>query len=442
MNVSVIGGTGYVGLVTGIGLAVMGNRVICADIDENRIENLNKGIFPIYEEGLEELLAKAQKNGEIIFTKCIKTAIVQSEILMIAVGTPEGKYGGTDMTQVLRALKAISNHIDRYKIIVMKSTVPVGTGQMIKSFIQSNLKNPSITFDVASNPEFLREGSAVSDFMNPDRIVIGTDNPKAEEALKTLYAPFQKPIVSTDIASAEMIKYACNTYLATRVSFINEIAEICGKVGADVRSVIEGMKYDKRIGGHYLSPGPGFGGPCLSKDLKSLIHFGSRSGANTGVLKAVLRRNELQVSNIANIIQASLASIRNKKVAILGLSFKAGTDDIRNSPSLNLIERLSEANIQLTAYDPVVKRLPDSFEAKVRIASDLKGALENADCAVIMTDWEEFIGMDLKQIYALMRTPVLLDARNAISAKKAKDCGFTYMNNNKTSLRASFCTMP
>lgn len=426
MRISIIGGTGYIGLVTGIGLAVKGHHVICADIDRAKIEKLDRGILPIYEEGLDVLLREAKKYGNIRFTDCIRTAAAESDILMIAVGTPEGVNGETDMSQLISALVSVASAIDRHKTIVIKSTVPVGTCDMAVSIVRKNLKSQSVSFDLVSNPEFLREGSAVKDFMHPDRIVVGTSDDYTAHIMKELYKGFDCPVVITDRRSSEMIKYACNSYLAARISFINEIADVCENVGADIHSVIDGMKYDKRIGGHYLSPGPGFGGPCLHKDIRSLIKFGGEAGAEVGMLKAVLARNERQAGNIVRYICSVLKSIKNKKVALLGLSFKAGTNDTRNSPALMLAEKLLEANCRVSAYDPKVRRLPEPLNSSVLIAHSIEEAAVNADCIVIMTEWDEFASMDLDALYQVMRHANIVDARNVISPERASEAGFRY----------------
>lgn len=426
MRVSIIGGTGYIGLVTGIGLAAKGHRVICADIDHSKIEKMGKGILPIYEEGLDDLLQKAKKDGNISFTDNIHTAVRESDILMIAVGTPEGINGETNMNQLLDALKSVASSMDRHKTIVIKSTVPVGTSDMAAAFIKRHLKASSISFDLLSNPEFLREGSAVKDFMNPDRIVIGSYDSDAAQKVRELYSGFDCPFIVTEPRSAEMIKYACNSYLAARISFINEIAEICEKTGADIQSVTDGMKSDKRIGGKYLNPGPGFGGPCLHKDIRSLIHFGEQAGADAVMLKAVLGRNEKQVGNIIHSIGTLLKGLKNRKVAVLGLSFKAGTDDTRNSPAITLIRLLAEAEYKVSAYDPKVRKIEDPLKSSVIMAQSIDEAAANADCIVVMTEWEEFTVMDLDALNRIMRHAYIVDARNVISPERASKAGFQY----------------
>lgn len=437
MKIGIIGGTGYVGLVTGLGFAAKGHQVVCADIDSAKIERIKSGELPIYEKGLEELLISAVKNKRISFTDCIKEAVVCCDVIMIAVGTPEGKNGKADMSYFFKAVKSVVKCINsinpcdgksgNYKVIVAKSTVPVGTCELARMLVHNGLKSTFVEVDVASNPEFLREGNAVDDFLNPERIVIGSYNERTSEIMKELYAQFEAPIIFTDPKSAEMIKYACNAYLASRISFINEIAEICAKTGADINGVIEGMKYDHRIGKHYLSPGPGFGGPCLSKDLKSLINFASNANANVDMLKSVLKRNNIQISNIAREILHELRFMEGRKIAILGLSFKKDTDDTRNSPSLLLIQKLIDTNAKIFVYDPKVNSLSKDLGSKVYFANTAYEAVDEADCMVVMTEWDEFKNLDLKFIFSIMKTPFIYDARNIIDMKYAADIGFSYM---------------
>lgn len=426
MRISVIGGTGYIGLVTGIGLAAVGHNVTCADIDRLKIEKMKKGILPIFEEGLEELLRKARAEGSVRFTDCVRTAVSESDVLMIAVGTPEAPNGETDMSQMENALVSAASFMDRHKTIVIKSTVPVGTCDWAVSLVRKNLRSQSISFDIVSNPEFLREGSAVKDFLHPDRIVVGTSDAYAANIMKEIYKSFDCPLIMTDRRSSEMIKYACNSYLASRISFINEIADICERVDGDIHSVIEGMSYDKRIGGHYLNPGPGFGGPCLHKDIHSLINFGGKAGADVGMLKAVLERNDRQIGDLVNHINVALKKIKNKKIAVLGLSFKAGTDDIRNSPAILLIKKLLDSNCRVSAYDPKVHSLPEPLNSSVSMARSIREAVLNADCLVVMTEWDEFAAMDLDALYQLMRHARMVDTRNVVSPEKASEAGFEY----------------
>jgi UDPglucose 6-dehydrogenase len=426
MNVSIIGGTGYVGLITGLGLAIHGNEVICMDNDTRKITALNMGELPIYEEGLAELLKEATVRNKVFFTDCLKTAVNKSEIIMIAVGTPESKNGETDLSHLVQALKSVAHQMDSYRTIVIKSTVPVGTCDMARMIIKDNLKNRFIPFDVVSNPEFLREGNAVKDFLMPERIVIGVDAPESEAIMRTLYETFGVPIVLTDTRSSEMVKYACNAYLATRISFINEISEISEKVNADIHAILEGMKLDKRIGGLYLNPGPGFGGPCLSKDLKSLISFASKANAELPLFKAVLERNEVQISNIIEYVISELKDIRGKNIAVLGLSFKAGTNDTRNSPAVHLLAKLTDTKIRIHVYDPVVRSIDEPLNSRVIFAKNIEDTVRNADCLIVMTEWPIFKELDLEMVYNLMRTPLIVDTRNIFSYDKATGLGFRY----------------
>ena len=426
MNVSIIGGTGYVGLITGLGLAIHGHNVICMDTDTRKIEALNNSELPIYEAGLEELLKEATDRKQVVFTSCLKTAVSQSEIIMIAVGTPESKNGETDLSHLVQALKLVANEMESYRTIVIKSTVPVGTCDMARTLISDNLKNRFIPFDVVSNPEFLREGNAVQDFLKPERIIIGVDDSESEVIMKELYKTFAAPMVLTNTRSSEMVKYACNAYLAARISFINEISEISEKVNADIHAILEGMKLDKRIGGLYLNPGPGFGGPCLTKDLKSLICFAGKANAELPLLKAVLERNEVQINNIIKYIIDELKDIRGKKIAVLGLSFKAGTDDTRNSPAVQLLERLLDKSLRIHVYDPVVKSIEEPLHSRVIFSRNIEDTFHNADCLIVMTEWPIFKEIDLEMLYHSMKTPVIVDTRNIFSYSKANSLGFRY----------------
>lgn len=430
MKVTVIGGTGYIGLVTGLGLAVHGNEVICVDIDQTKIDGLKQDILPIYERGLDELLAEAKELATITFTTAAEFAIRQSDIIMIAVGTPAMASGATDMRQITTALKQVAQAIDRYKVIVIKSTVPVGTGAWAKQLIKQHLKKPGVAFDVVSNPEFLREGKAVKDFLHPERIVIGADTKRATGMIKTLYHTFDAPLITTDITSSEMIKYACNAYLATRLSYINEIAEISECVGADIHSVIAGMSYDNRIGGHYLNPGPGFGGPCLNKDINALIHFAQQAGADVNLLRAVLSRNARQTKNISHYVSQQIQALgianENVNICLLGLSFKAGTDDLRNSPAVDLIDQLVEKGVVIKAYDPAVKALYKRHATTVSVCDDLFSAVDQAHIIIIMTEWPQFKQLDLNALKKRIKYPLIVDTRNIINVHRAQLAGFVY----------------
>lgn len=427
MKIAMIGGTGYVGLVTGVGFASRGHDVVCMDIDERKIDGLHHGVIPIYEEGLDKLLQEAWNNKRISFTTELNKAVVESDVIFVTVGTPEGKNGKTNRSYLMSALKSIAQAIDSYKVVVIKSTVPVGTGHMAGNLFKKYVKDPSVTYDIVSNPEFLREGTAVQDFLYPERVIIGAESEKASVIMQELYKSFDAPIIVTDIKSSEMIKYACNAYLATRISFVNEIAEICQKVDADVSMVLAGMKYDKRIGGLYLNPGPGFGGPCLSKDIKSLIHIGKKAKANVSLLKSVLKRNEVQIKNILNTIQCELMGIEVKKVAVLGLSFKAGTNDIRNSPAVHLIDKLLDSGYHVSAYDPVVRNYEPDSKGSIIFTQSARETIQEADCVIIMTEWNEFKELDVQDMNKLMRTPLVIDTRNILSAKLAHEAGLHYI---------------
>ena len=426
MKISIIGGTGYVGLITGLGLAVRGHDVICMDGDSGKLNKLDNGVLPIFEESLPELLKEATDRNKVVFTNNIKTAVRESDMIMIAVGTPESKNGDTDLSQLILVLKLIAGYMNNYKTIVIKSTVPVGTCAMARMIIKNNLNNPLIPFDVVSNPEFLREGNAVSDFLKPDRIVVGVDTPESEVVMKELYSTFDAPMIFTDTKSSEMVKYACNAYLATRLSFINEISEISEKVNADIHAILKGMKLDKRIGSHYLNPGPGFGGPCLSKDLKSLICFAGKANAGLPLLKAVLERNQLQIKNIIDYIMSELKDIGSKKIAILGLSFKACTNDTRNSPAIHLLEKIADTKTRIHVYDPVVKNLEEPLHSRVAFSKNIEDAIKDADCLIVTTEWPEFKELELKTVYNLMKTPLIIDTRNIFAPDKAHTLGFQY----------------
>jgi len=426
VKISIIGGTGYVGLITGLGLAVHGHDVICMDGDSSKLNKLNNGELPIFEESLHELLKEATDRNKVVFTNNIKTAVRESDIIMIAVGTPESKNGETDMSQLILALKLVAGYMNYYKTIVIKSTVPVGTCAMASMIIKDNLKNPMIPFDVVSNPEFLREGNAVSDFLNPDRIVVGIDTPESEVVMKELYSTFDAPMIFTDTRSSELVKYACNAYLATRLSFINEISEISEKVNADIHAILRGMKLDKRIGSHYLNPGPGFGGLCLTKDLKSLICFASKANTDLPLLKAVLERNGIQIKSIIGYVMSELKDVENTKIAILGLSFKAGTNDTRNSPAIHLLEKLTATKTTIHVFDPVVKNLEEPLNSRVTFSENIEDTIKDADCLIVMTEWQEFKELELKTVYNMMKTPLIVDTRNIFAPNKAHYLGFQY----------------
>ncbi len=429
MKIAVIG-AGYVGLVTAACFAEFGNEVVCVDKVEEKVESLKSGKVPFYEPGLEELVKRNLKEGRLSFTTDINSAIKDSLVIFIAVGTPPRGDGSADLTYVEEVARKIAENLNDYKVIVTKSTVPVGTGYRIKKIIEETKKN-SVSFDVASNPEFLREGSAVYDFMHPDRVVIGTESDSARAILKDLYRPLylrDTPFVFTDIKTAELIKYASNSYLAMRISFINEIANLCDIVGADVHEVARAMGLDGRIGPKFLHPGPGFGGSCFPKDTKALLKIAESQGYEFKLVKATIEVNERQKEVAFSKIKSMLnGSVSGKTVAVLGLSFKPNTDDIREAPSLYIIKRLIEEEATIKAYDPAaMENVKKVFGNNIYYAKDSYDAARDADAVVIVTEWNQFRSLDLKKLKNVMKGNVLVDLRNIYDPSKAKSLGFKY----------------
>jgi UDPglucose 6-dehydrogenase len=425
-KVTVIG-TGYVGLVTGVCLADMGHLVTCVDIDSQKIENLKKGIIPIYEEGLEEIVKKNYEAKTLFFTDKPEEAIKESEVVFIAVGTPPAADGSADLTYVKTAAETIAKSMNGYKVVVNKSTVPIGTGDLVTKIIGNYYKGD---FDVVSNPEFLREGTAVWDFENPDRIVIGNGSPKAQKIMLELYEKFDCPKLMTDIKTAELIKYASNSYLATSISFINSIANICEKIGADVKQVAEGMRLDKRIGKYaFLNAGIGYGGSCFPKDVKALIQIAHENSERFSVLEAVEDTNEAQKQSLLPKIQKLLGQdLDGKKIALLGLAFKPETDDMREAPSLTIIKQLQDRGVEVLAYDPVAQEQASKLLSNVEYFDDIAKMLKDVDCVVIATEWKEFTKLDWKEIKELMKTPNIVDGRNALDKKEIEKLGFNYIS--------------
>ena len=438
MKISVIG-TGYVGLVTGTCLAESGNDVICMDIDEGKIELLNSGEVPIYEPGLEELVKRNTAHKRLLFTTDMAAAVKSSDLIFIAVGTPPGEDGSADLKYVLGAAKEIGKHMNGYKVVINKSTVPVGTGDKVKAAIASKARH---TFDVVSNPEFLKEGAAIDDFMKPDRVVIGADSPKAARLMQELYEPFVrtgKPILIMDIKSAEMTKYASNALLATKISFINEIANICGSLGADIDNVRKGMGYDKRIGFEFLFPGVGYGGSCFPKDVKALAQTAKDCGVDAKVLKAVEEVNEKQKSLLSNKIIGHFSAkgaktggrgkkpLEGKTIAIWGLSFKPRTDDMREAPSVVIINALLRAGAEVRAHDPVaMKEAYKTFKNRISFTEDCYEALRGAHALAIVTEWSEFRTPDFGKMKKMMKSPLIFDGRNIYNPDEVRKMGFTY----------------
>ncbi|MCM8778397.1 MAG: UDP-glucose/GDP-mannose dehydrogenase family protein [Candidatus Omnitrophica bacterium] len=426
MKIGIIG-SGYVGLVTGACFADLGNEVICVDSDRRKIELLKKGIVPFYEPGLEELVKHNLKEKRLSFTTQIKTAVRDSLIIFIAVGTPSKPDGEADLTFVENVSREIAKNMRSYRLIVEKSTVPVETGKWIEHTIKI-YNRYKVKFDVASNPEFLREGSAIQDFLHPDRIVIGTESKRAKEILSELYKPFKAPILFTNITSAELIKHASNSFLATKISFINALANICEKVGADVLKVAEGMGLDKRIGRAFLEAGIGYGGSCFPKDVDAFIHLSEKLGYEFELLKAVRKINENQRKIFLKKIKDALWIVKGKKIGVLGLSFKPNTDDIRNAPSLEIISALLKEGADIHCFDPqAIPKAKEVLKTKVRYAKDPYKVARNADCLVIVTEWNEFKELDLLRIKKLMRQPVIIDGRNIYEPEELKRLGFRYI---------------
>jgi len=424
VNICMVG-TGYVGLVTGTCFANMGNKVICVDIDKTKIDSLKKGICPIYEPGLEEFVKKNKKKGKLSFTTNLRDAVKKSEIIFIAVGTPPKEGGDADLTYVENVAHQIASTMTSYKLIVEKSTVPVETGKWIERTIKAYAKK-KVKFDVASNPEFLREGTAIDDFMHPDRIVIGAESARAKEILHKLYKPIKAPMIVTDIKSAELIKHASNSFLATKISFINAISNVCEKVGADVIEVAKGVGLDRRIGKAFLYAGAGFGGFCLPKDLEAFIRISEKAGYDFKLLKAVRDINKGQKEALLKKVEESLWILKNKTVAILGLSFKPDTDDIRFAPSLDIIAALLAEKVKIKVYDPQAIEKAKKVLKNVTFCKDPYSAVKNADCLVIMTEWDEFKRLDLKKVKKLMKQAIIVDGRNIYDPNKMRNLGFKY----------------
>lgn len=426
MNISIIG-SGYVGLVTGACLAELGNTVISADNDTKKISNLKQGKIPIYEPGLKELIANNVKKERLFFTSSIKDAVQKSEAIFIAVGTPSKDNGEADLTFIENVARNIALNMKSYKLIVEKSTVPVETGEWVKHTISTYIRH-RVKFDVASNPEFLREGSAIGDFMRPDRIVIGVESKKAKDLLVNLYKPLNAPIVITDIKSAELIKHASNSYLATKISFINSVSRICDKVGADIIEVAEGMGLDKRIGESFLNAGIGYGGSCFPKDVDAFINISEKVGFNFEILKAVRKVNQQQKSLFLNKIKDNLWVIKHKTIGVLGLSFKPNTDDIRQAPSIEIISALLKEGASIKAYDPqAMEKTKQVVSKAVKFCRDPYQVCIGSDCLLIITEWDEFKELDFLKMKKLLRRPLIIDGRNIYEPKSLKKMGFTYV---------------
>lgn len=428
MKIGVIG-TGYVGLVTAVGLADLGHYVIGTDKVTEKIEKASRGIVPIYEPGLEELLKKNLNKGKLSFNSDLEETIRSSDVLFVCVNTPQRKDGSADMTYVEGVSRCIAENLNGYKLVVEKSTVPVRTSSWIKRTI-SLYKKGEYLFDVASNPEFLREGSAVSDFLDPDRIVIGVESEKAKKILLEIYEKYKDRIHITNIDTAELIKHASNSFLAMKISFINLISDLCEKTDADVALVAKGMGLDSRIGKQFLRAGLGYGGSCFPKDVRALVRIGEDMGIDMRMLKEVDRINTARIDVFINKLKHALWILKNKKLAVLGLAFKPRTDDIRNAPSVDIVKRLLEEESNLSLYDPEaaekVKKLFPENPPSIQYAESAYEALKDANAALFITEWEEFAELDLNKVKKLMDNPIIIDGRNIFDPDKVKAKGFEY----------------
>ena len=444
MRVCVIG-TGYVGLVTGACLAYIGHDVICVDNNEEKVKLMKSGQSPIHEPGLPEVISESIRQGKIEFTTDIAAGVNHGEILFIAVGTPSLPDGRSDMRYVEAVARSIGESLtEGYRVIVNKSTVPIGSGDWVRMIMTDGMAGKSnvdqIQFDVVSNPEFLREGVAVYDTFNPDRIVVGSSSDRALKLMQELYAPIidrsfaadktlpPVPVVVTDLNSAEMIKYAANAFLATKISFVNEVANICDRVGADVKEVAKGIGLDSRIGSKFLQAGIGWGGSCFGKDVSALIYTAEDYGYSTEILKACVRVNELQRTLVVEKLQQALKILKGKTIGLLGMTFKPDTDDMRDAPALTLIEQLSRLGARVKAYDPLVSQsgLREGF-SNVIVETDLERLADGCDAVVLVTDWQEFLAIDYAKMLPLMAQPVIIDARNFLDGKALKALGYKYV---------------
>jgi UDPglucose 6-dehydrogenase len=425
MKISIIG-SGYVGLVSGACFAELGNQVICADNDSKKIRDLKKGIIPIYEPGLNELIANNLKNKRLKFTSSIKEAVKLSEVIFIAVGTPTLKNGEADLTGIENVARNIAQNMDGYRLIVEKSTVPVETCAWIKKTIATYIKKKH-KFDVVSNPEFLREGSAINDFNHPDRIILGLETVKAKQIMTNLYRPLNRPILITNIKSAELIKHASNAFLATKISFINALSRICERVGADVKEVAQGMGLDNRIGRYFLHAGIGYGGSCFPKDLDAFITIAEKLGYDFQILKAVRNTNQEQKNFVLQKIKDALWIVKEKTIAVLGLSFKPNTDDLRNSPSIDLINSLLQEGAKIKVYDPKAMEKARKILKNVVFCKDAYQAACGSDCLLIATEWNEFKELDFVKIKKKLKRALVVDGRNIYDPKLLTDLGFAYI---------------
>ncbi|MGD2143452.1 MAG: UDP-glucose/GDP-mannose dehydrogenase family protein [Anaerolineae bacterium] len=423
-NMAVVG-VGYVGLVTGACLSDLGNRVVCVDINDEKIEKLNRGEMPIYEPGLEDLVERNVRADRLSFTTSYAEGLEDAEFVFIAVGTPEGVDGEADLRYVRMAARSIAEVMDHPMVIVNKATVPVGTGDWVADLIRQ-YRNGDIDFAVVSNPEFLREGSAIRDFLQPDRVVLGSLDRGAAEKVAQLYLPLRTTIMITDLRTAEMIKYASNAFLATRISFINEIANICEALGADVKEVATGMGYDARIGHDYLDAGVGYGGSCFPKDVKALTYMAEIKGRHPQLLRAVMEINDDQRRQVVRQLDQGLGGLRDKTIGLLGLAFKPNTDDMREAPAAHIARMLMSAGAHVRGYDPVAEPVARRMLPEVELSRNAYDLAEGCDALVVVTDWNEFKNLDLFRIRDVMSGDVLIDGRNIYEPEQMKKLGFHY----------------
>ncbi len=433
MKLAIIG-TGYVGLITGACFAEFGYQTVCIDKDNNRINELNKSHCPFYEPGIENLLEKHLNKTKLLsFSSSLSESVKDADIIFITVGTPSKRLEGeADLTYVWNVAKEISENINKYCVIVTKSTVPVGTTQEVKKIISNKINE--MDFDVVSNPEFLREGSAINDFMRPDRVVIGCENQKSEDVMKELYRPLyliETPIISTNIESSEIIKYASNSFLATKISFINQVADLCEKVGADVQDVAKGMGIDKRIGNKFLHAGPGYGGSCFPKDVKAFIRTAEKNDINFSILSAVDKSNEERISKITNNLISKANLVKGDQVSLLGLSFKPNTDDIRDSTSLKIAKLLQNEGITVKSYDPEAMNNAKKENIHLILCNNAYEACKDTKAIIIGTEWNEFRALDFLKIKSTNSNIFIFDLRNIYNAKELSDIGFQYFGTGK-----------
>lgn len=428
MHIAVIG-TGYVGLVTGACFAEFGVDVTCVDVDAEKIERLSNGLLPIYEPGLEHLVAKNCSAGRLRFTTDVKQAIEQALVIFLAVGTPPNEDGSPDLSFVEAAARTVAEYMNGYKVIVTKSTVPIGTGEHLRALIRQH-QNPRVNFGIVSNPEFLREGAAINDFMRPDRVVIGSRDEEAVAIMRDLYRPLyliEAPFVVTSLEAAELTKYAANAFLATKISFINEIANLCEKIGCDVHDVARAMGMDRRIGGKFLHPGPGFGGSCFPKDTRALASVARKFDCESLIVDAVIEVNRRQQLAMVPKIERLVGELNEKRIAVLGLAFKPETDDMREAPSIEIVRNLLARGASICAYDPVAMAEAKKVLSGVDYAEDEYAAVTGADALVFVTEWNQFRALDMGRIRDLMKSPRVADLRNICDPADMRELGFDYV---------------